>query len=142
MRYALIKNNKVVDLIEADAAFMAGLSGYDAKVEADSLNVGVGDNYDGAIFTRAPSAVNAVITQDQFQDLFTISELGDAYDDIEGKAANQQSKDLRAFIKIMESRKEINLTDPRVTLGLDLMVSKGIIDTQRKADILSGKVRQ
>ena len=40
MRYALIKNGKVANIIEADAEFAAGLPGFDAVVASTEAGVG------------------------------------------------------------------------------------------------------
>jgi len=53
MRYALIKDNKVDNIIKASAEFVSTMTGYDAIVETN--NAGIGWEYiDGQIVTPEP----------------------------------------------------------------------------------------
>lgn len=55
MRYALVKDAKVVNVVIAESDFINQLSGYDHKVQLnDNQAVSIGYNYDGANFS-APS---------------------------------------------------------------------------------------
>jgi hypothetical protein len=50
MQYALLINNTVVNVIEADAEFAAQLTGFDLVIQTDGT-VGIGFTYDGSVFT-------------------------------------------------------------------------------------------
>lgn len=130
MRYALIKNGKVVNIIDADAGFVAGLTGFDAAVASDEASIGW--NYaDGALIApEAPEPHPVVqLTQLAFLRRFTTPE----------RIAITASPDplVQDFLTLLGMAQDVRLDDADTVMGTNYLEQSGLIGAGRAAAILA-----
>ena len=146
-KYALINDGLVVNIIEADAAFVTTLSGYQAVVAHDAAQIGW--TWDGTQLHApppAPAAPSLQITRLAFRNRFTLAEKAAlefaALDDPAATMAQrQQSALLRAMLADQAAAKYIDLGDPGTVAGVQLLEQSGLIDPGRAATILTSPVQ-
>ena len=148
MQYALIESGRVVNVIEADAAFIEALPGTWAPAEG----AGIGWHYDGEKFTppAAPGGVPVTETRVSrlaFRKRFTQQEkvaLELAALDNPSAAMPQraQSAALRAYLKDVDAAQFIDLTDAHVKEGVQTLEAAGLLNAGRAAEIISAPVQE
>ena len=126
MKYALIKDNSVVNVILADEAFVTGIASQYDHIEAldtpleQSLGVGVGWGWDGGFVPPvAPPAPIPEPTPPPVWEWYI--DIGPFVDRFGVKSlALDTSTDpiVQTFSKDLSRRKWINLQDPRVSMTL------------------------
>ena len=158
MKYALIKENTVVNVILADETFIAGIANQYDHVEAidtaleQSLGVGVGWGWDGSFTppvapeTPPPEPVEPPVWEWYIDIGPFVDRLGDK------RIVVDTSTDpvVQAFSKDLTRRKWVNLQDPRVASTLGYLagdtlpgigaISSPILTTQEVTDILTTPV--
>lgn len=147
MQYALIESGRVVNIIEADAAFIATLPG--TWVPAEGAHIGGG--YDGQQFTSPepaePAPVDTRITRLAFRQRFTSAEqiaieLA-SIDNPSGTAEQrQQQAALRVYLKNVDAAQYIDLAAADVAAGVQQLEALGLIDAGRAEQILTAEVQE
>ena len=130
MRYALIKNGKVVNIIEADASFVGGLTGFDAVVASDAAGVGWG-YADGMLIAPPVSEPEPVVqlTQLAYLRRFTAPE----------RITITASADplVQDFLTLLKMAQDVRLDDADAIMGTQYLEQSGLIGTGRAAEILT-----
>lgn len=149
MQYALIQNNVVVNIIEADAAFAAAIA-LDWQHVAPADGAGIGWGWDGVQF-MAPQELQSVALQRcvsvlAFRRRFTPAEKATiewaSVDKPEQTTEQrQQSAMLRATLADQAAAKFIDLADPATVAGVQALQAMGIIDASRADAILGAPVQ-
>jgi len=143
MDYVLIKNGKVENVIVADEDFIAKISGdYDHIEPMDtvlekSLGVGVGWTYADGVFT-APPPVQQVVQQEPKH--ISVGAFFDRFGQHKWSILADNSPAVQALIKDCSVRKWIDLDDPQLDAGLQMLVTAGhdIVPSE----ILSAEVQE
>lgn len=137
--YALIRNGVVENVVLADAAYVATLTGYDAVIANPAA--GVGWLYDGQAFTApepveppppAPAVIPA-LTQLQFRLLLTQAER------LKCRELRQQDLVLDDFLGLLDIAQEVELSNPLTIYGLSYASSIGCFTPERLAQILAAQ---
>jgi hypothetical protein len=128
-RWALIKNG-VVDTVVIQAAQPQVFGTW---VECPD-SVGPGWLYNGSTFSPPPAA-EPIITRLAFRYRMTDEE----YVGILNAAKTDVS--VAAWVETFNIVSQVNLNDPRTKSGLDMMVSKGLLTSQRETEILTAPVQ-
>ena len=148
MSYALIKDGLVVNVIEADAAFVAELAGFDAVVETDTA--GIDWRWDGQKLSAPEPGPEAPlpprITRTAFRKRFTLAEKAALeFAALDAPAApmaqRQQSALLRAMLADQGQATYIDLDDQDTVAGVQALETFGLLATGRAAAILSAPVQ-
>lgn len=132
-RYAIIKNGVVDNLVEADEAF-AKAQGWIAA----SQSVRIKDLYVDNTFIRlAEPDGSKVVNAIRFKLLFTLDEL------VAIRVAAANDPKIAMLLELVNDSKTetVDMTMGIVTLGLDYLVSKGLITGTRKTEILAGHLK-
>ena len=131
MRYLLIKNNIVVNAIEADSEFISNLSGYDHKILTD--NYGIGFSYINGVFSEPelqPVDSNGIsLTQLEFLRRFSAEE----------RIAIRSSDNpiIVDFLHLLNLAQEIKTDDPDTIAGVNYLETLNLIAEGRAAEILA-----
>ncbi len=131
MRYLLIKNNIVVNAIEADSEFISNLSGYDHKILTD--NYGIGFSYINGVFSEPelqPVDSNGIsLTQLEFLRRFSAEE----------RIAIRSSDNpiIVDFLHLLNLAQEIKTDDPDTIAGVNYLETLNLIAEGRAAVILA-----
>lgn len=131
MRYLLIKNNIVVNAIEADSEFISNLSGYDHKILTD--NYGIGFSYINGVFSEPelqPVGSNGIsLTQLEFLRRFSAEE----------RIAIRSSDNpiIVDFLHLLNLAQEIKTDDPDTIAGVNYLETLNLIAEGRAAEILA-----
>lgn len=131
MRYLLIKNNIVVNAIEADSEFISTLSGYDHKILTD--NYGIGFSYINGVFSEPelqPVDSNGIsLTQLEFLRRFSAEE----------RIAIRSSDNpiIVDFLHLLNLAQEIKTDDPDTIAGVNYLETLNLIAEGRAAVILA-----
>lgn len=142
MRYALIQNGVVTNVIEADPDHLPELP--DTTL-MPSKTAGIGWTYADGTFVEAPSAEPAPpsprITRLAFRNRFTQAEkvaleLAALDNPSAPMAQRQQSAALRAHMKDLDAASWVDLTRPETVAALQMLEASGLIDEGRAAAIL------
>ena len=145
MQYALIESGRVVNIIEADAAFIETLPG----TWAPAQGAGIGWHYDGEAFTapvpESPPAQDTRITRLAFRKRFTQAEKVAleiaALDDPSATPAQRaQAAALRAYLKDVDAAQFIDLADAHVAAGVHTLEAAGLLAAGRTAEIINAPV--
>ena len=145
-RIALIKNNLVENVIEADMEFAQTL-GFDAVVETDVAAPGRG--YDGGEFitppTPEPTPEDRRITRLMFRNRFTQAELVTIeIVSLDDAAAPMQQRQMAAALRVMQRQVSdaefIDLNDPVTRAGVEQLEAFGLLAEGRAAEILDGSL--
>ncbi len=145
MQYALIESGSVVNIIEADAAFIETLPG----TWAPAQGAGIGWHYDGEAFTapvpESPPAQDTRITRLAFRKRFTQAEKVAleiaALDDPSATPAQRaQAAALRAYLKDVDAATFIDLADAHVAAGVQTLEAAGLLAAGRAAEIVTAPV--
>lgn len=86
---------------------------------------------------------NTIINKEDFLRLFTFDELTDIYnveDDI--GISKKNKRQIKAFLRFVESQTKIGLTHQTILAGLDLLVNVGFLAVERKQEILTAIFKQ
>ena len=133
--YALIKDSKVVNVIEADQAFADSIaSEWDAVVPANGM--GIGWSYVNGVGTAPePSAPQPVsvrtLTKLQYMNRFTDAELAGIY------TAAKSNVAVEIWLEKFKLASEVNLDDSATVAGLQAMEAAGLLAVGRAAEILT-----
>ncbi len=131
MRYLLIKNNIVVNAIEADSEFISNLSGYDHKILTD--NYGIGFSYINGVFSEPelqPVGSNGIsLTQLEFLRRFSAEE----------RIAIRSSDNpiIVDFLHLLNLAQEIKTDDPDTIAGVNYLETLNLIAEGRAAVTLA-----
>ena len=145
MQYALIESGRVINVIEADAAFIEILPG----TWAPAQGAGIGWHYDGEAFTapvpESPPAQDTRITRLAFRKRFTQAEKVAleiaALDDPSATPAQRaQAAALRAYLKDVDAATFIDLADAHVAAGVQTLEAAGLLAAGRAAEIINAPV--
>ena len=145
MQYALIESGRVVNIIDADAAFIETLPGTWAPAEG----AGIGWLYDGVAFTapvpESQPAQDTRITRLAFRKRFTQAEKVAleiaALDDPSATPAQRaQAAALRAYLKDVDAATFIDLADAHVAAGVQTLEAAGLLAAGRAAEIINAPV--
>ena len=149
MQYALIQNNVVVNIIEADASFAAAIA-LDWQHVAPADGAGIGWGWDGVQF-MAPQELQPVALQRRvsvlaFRCRFTPAEKATiewaAVDKPEQTTEQrQQSAMLRATLADQAAATFIDLADPTTVAGVQALQAMGLITADRADAILDAPVQ-
>lgn len=146
MQYAQIENNTVVNIIEADAAFIETLPGTWVPAEG----AGIGWLYDGQHFTppapESPPAQDTRITRLAFRKRFqppekAAIELASLDDATAPMAQRAQAAALRAYLKDVDAAQFIDLADPDTVAGVRALEAAQLLTTSRADAILTAPVQ-
>lgn len=147
MQYALIESGRVVNVIEADAAFIEALPGTWAPAEG----AGIGWHYDGEAFTapvpESPPAQDTRITRLAFRKRFTQQEkvaleLAALDDPSATPAQRAQAAAMRAYLKDVDAAQFIDLTDAHVKDGVQTLEAAGLLTPGRALEITTAPVQE
>lgn len=146
MQYAQIENNTVVNIIEADAAFIATLPGQ--WLPASGASIGW-LHADGALTAPEPAPAAAPdlrITRLAFRQRFTDAEqiaieLASLDNPSAAAAERQQQAALRVYLKNVDAAQYIDLAAPTVQTGVQALEAMGLLAAGRAAEILSADVQ-
>ena len=149
-RYAVITNGKVdnICLWDGDTAKWTPEAGTEVVEVSDNIGPGWLVDGDGFVPPPPPQPVlrRTDLTANDFLDLFTPTEQATFEVAIEGVKAliasggtpNATQASLFVVNRRINSVDLISLDDPRIASSLDILVSAGIIQAGRKADIIAG----
>lgn len=124
-RYALISGDRVTTVVEQDS--LPTIPGQ--WVECG--NAGPGDLYDGLLFTKAVSP------PDPCQYFIDVGPFFDRFGAAKYTILASSDATVQALIKDLQIRKWIDLQNVQVAQGLDILISKTLITTTDKTNILN-----
>jgi hypothetical protein len=128
--YAIVENGVVVNVAVSESALAPNW------VQSDVAQIGW--TYNGSIFSPpapAPDTRPPIITRLAFRYRLTDAE----YVGILTAAKTDVS--VAAWVETFNIVSQVNLNDPRTKSGLDMMVSKGLLTSQRETEILTAPVQ-
>lgn len=140
MRYALIKNNTVENIIEAESEFVSTLaSEYQAIIDiTENNNIHIGTGYENNNFVIPepvvipdPDPVPKQYSLLEYQSLYTLEEL------IAIEIASETDATIRVLQRLQQSASYISLADPRTIQGMQTLVSKNLLTQARYDEIIS-----
>lgn len=137
MRYAIVENGTVVNIIEASAEFAAQIG----AVQTDTANIGYAFDESSGQFTAPPEpepepSPPKILTKYQFRQLFTFDERV-AIDNYESSALSSQHKAMfRTWMKDLELSAEVHADNPDLAPGIMALESMGLLDPGRAAEII------
>lgn len=151
MRYALINNGLVVNVIEADEDFIAGLQGYDAAHPSEEAGTGWAWNGSGFVppaqEEEAPPAADlgTRITRLAFRNRFTAAEkvaleLASLDDPAATMAARQQAAAVRVYLQDVAASTFIDLASDKTVSGVQALEAGGLLAPGRAAEIIGAPV--
>ena len=130
MLYALIKNSKVINIIDADQSFADTLTGdFDAVIQTDAATIG--DDYIDGIFAAQTPAPQPPWTKKEFLLRFTPVE----YSAI--KAACASSAEIDYYWTLFTVAEAVDKSDPATVAGIAALESAGLIAAGRTLEILA-----
>jgi hypothetical protein len=132
MRIAIVKNGVVVNVVLAEAVEDVAAGVGETLIPHESA--GPGWTFDGTTLTPPPAPVPEpvrVITPREFRQRFTDTEQAGIM-----AAAMQDVQVLDWRLRAAEAR-DIDLDHPETALGIDFLISKGLLAEGRKAEILA-----
>ena len=135
MKIALIKNNKVINIIQADTLQWAQQNYPDCVVQEATPELEKSFSSSQSPFFRPSTKM----TKYQFRKRFTFDELL-KFDNPELYISNltdQQRAIIKTLTRSFDAATEIDLTDSQLQYGMQLMVDWGLITEERKNSILS-----
>jgi hypothetical protein len=140
--YAILSNGVVINMVVADADFIA--SNFPGAIEIDTLTTrpGIGWTYSTDTFfpptVSSPGASSPLFSQKEFMDLFTVAELKTCFSyEVNPALTSDQQANLRVFFQYFEVTPEIDLTMTTTINGLEMLEAYGLIGTGRAAQILA-----
>jgi len=128
--YAIVENGVVVNVAVSESALFPNW------IQSDVAQIGW--TYDGSSFTPptpVPVVLPPIITRLAFRYRLTDAE----YVGILTAAKTDVS--VAAWVETFNIVSQVNLNDPRTKSGLDMMVSKGLLTSQRETEILTAPVQ-
>jgi hypothetical protein len=128
--YAIVENGVVVNVAVSEIALAPNW------VQSDVAQIGW--TYNGSSFTPptpVPVVLPPIITRLAFRYRMTDAE----YVGILTAAKTDVS--VAAWVETFNIVSQVNLNDPRTKSGLDMMVSKGLLTSQRETEILTAPVQ-
>jgi hypothetical protein len=128
--YAIVENGVVVNVAVSESALAPNW------IQSDVAQIGW--TYNGSTFSPpapAPDTRPPIITRLAFRYRMTDAE----YVGILNAAKTDVS--VAAWIETFNIVSQVNLNDPRTKSGLDMMVSKGLLTSQRETEILTAPVQ-
>lgn len=152
MKYALIKNSRVENIIIADEEFVNLIRDqWDAIINLpEDSNVSFNYIYEDGVFTPGivinapevilpPVATNRKITKLAWLNRFTDEEAINI--DIASRQSDTKAAMLRRYLQKVDASQYIDLGDPDVKRGLVTLESIGMLDIGRAATILDSEVK-
>lgn len=137
MQYALIKNKKVENVIVADQAFIALISAEWDHIEPletldeQWLGVGIGWTYIDRQF-QPPQSLSPQLPEVEVKKHIQVGSFFDRFGSAKWAILADTNPMVQALVKDSQVRKFINLDDPQLQQGLNLLVSQGhAIDVQQ-----------
>ena len=137
---AIIKNGIVENVIAVDAETRLTTRTYmeaNGYTVIDDVTCSPGDTWDGTSFSPAatepePEAPpKTVLTKLEYMDRFTDVELAAIY------TMAKTDVNVEVWLEKFKATPEINLLDPRVTIGLEVLHTAGLLTAGRVIEILS-----
>lgn len=134
MQWAVLRDGKVINIIEADTA-----DGLDTVYPGCTFEPAQQDHWAqfGASFAETSPPGSTKMTKYQFRRRFTLDELV-RFDNPElfVELTPQQRAIANTLMRSFEAATEIDLNDPQLQFGLQLMVDWGLLSEERKVQIL------
>lgn len=139
MKFALIQDGTVVNIIDADEAFVTTLADIDAAVPSDEA--GIGWLWDGAALHPPAPPDPGPTPPDPAQWLIDVGPFFDRFGAAKLQVLASADATVRALVTDLQVRKWIDLQRPDVAAGIDLLTTKGVgVTAALKADILTTPV--
>lgn len=140
--YAVISNGVCVTVIVADADFAAAHFPGAIDIDTVSPRPGIGWSYDGTTWTApappAPPAPSTVFERQAFMDLFTPLEIQACVNYATSLTATApQKQGIAAVLFQFQSADTVDVTNPKVIAGVELLEAAGLLNTGRAAEILA-----
>jgi hypothetical protein len=140
MKFALIKDSKVFNIIEADDDFISSIvNEYEAAINVENISsVFIGQEYVNNEFVQPPQPevvipvdppVGTTLSKLKFNQRFTFEEL------VAIETAADSDPGIRVFKTQLALAEYIDLTEPGTIAGVSYLVSKNLL-TQERADII------
>ena len=147
MQYALINTGVVQNIIEADAAFVATLSGYQAVVAHDAAQIGW--TWDGQQLhapAPPPAQVFTHLTKLGFRGRFTLAEktaieIASLDDPAAAMAQRQQAAVIRAYLADVAAATYIDPQHAETRAGVQAIEAAGLIGAGRALQILDDPIQ-
>ena len=139
MRYAVIQDSIVVNVLEADPDHLPELPGVEL---VPSKTAGIGWTYADGTF-KAPPAQPAAPAPDPAEWLIDVGPFFDRFGPAKLAVLASSDATVRALVTDLQVRKWIDLKRADVAQGIDLLTSKSIpgLDAARKSAILNAPVQ-
>ena len=152
--YALIQNQKVVNIIEATAEFITTLEGYDAIIDVSDMHACMHDDYIDGQFVHPepdpqpepePIPEDRRITRLMFRNRFTQAEhVTIEIASLDDASAPMQQRQMAAALRVMQRQVSdaefIDLNDPVTRAGVEQLEAFGLLAEGRAAEILDGSL--
>ena len=152
--YALIQNQKVVNIVEASPEFVATLEGFDAIIDVTDMHACMHDDYiDGQIVhpepepqpEPEPTPEDRRITRLMFRNRFTQAEhVIIEIASLDDTAAPMQQRQMAAALRVMQRQVSdaefIDLNDIVTRAGVQQLEAFGLLAEGRAAEILDGSL--
>lgn len=132
-RYAVIKNQTVVNIIKWDGLSSLNIDGTTVDL-TENPSAQIGDSYADNVFSPALLATQNEITSYEFFNLFTKEER------VAIRTAAKSSVDLEDWLSLAQAAQTIDLAHPDVDAGLSMIVGAGLLTSDRKTQILNNGV--
>lgn len=150
MKYALINNGIVLNVIDSDAEFAATIQGYEHVIASEDAQVGW--SYDGNTLSAptvppAPEPVaDARVTRLAFRNRFTqpekvALELAALDDPSAAMAQRQQAAALRVYLADVDAATFIDLSRPDTMAGVQALEAMSLIAAGRADEILMAEIQ-
>jgi hypothetical protein len=140
MKYALIKNSLVENIIVADSDFISSIMGdYDSIIDVDEINAFIGQEYTDGQFIVPEVVVpidpivppKTIFTKLEFRNRFTFAEL----------VAIEESAVTDAGVRVLKDNlaiaDHIDITRADTIGGVNYLVSKNLLTQERSVEILT-----
>ena len=152
--YALIQNQKVVNIVEASPEFVATLEGFDAIIDVTDMHACMHDDYiDGQIVhpepepqpEPEPTPEDRRITRLMFRNRFTQAEhVIIEIASLDDTAAPMQQRQMAAALRVLQRQVSdaefIDLNDIVTRAGVQQLEAFGLLAEGRAAEILDGSL--
>lgn len=152
--YALIQNQKVVNIVEASPEFVATLEGFDAIIDVTDMHACMHDDcIDGQIVhpepepqpEPEPTPEDRRITRLMFRNRFTQAEhVTIEIASLDDVAAPMQQRQMAAALRVMQRQVSdaefIDLNDLVTRAGVQQLEAFGLLAEGRAAEILDGSL--
>lgn len=133
-RYALIKGEDVINVVESDVEISSELAGCDLVIDITGQKIGPGFKYiDGEFippYVPTPSTSGKRYSKTDFKTLFfTFQEL------VAIRTAAKSDPEVEVIEELFATAEYVTPSDPRTVFSLNVLYSKGLLTEQRLQDI-------